>query len=172
MVAHNKPDTSGEYSEVPSSRGWVLCRSARFFGILVDRSVFAASSPGNMKTDTKNQNETKTQATLAELNAKIVELQQRRVALAQPLKDRYAELRTELMDTERHIRELDETWKAEPLKPRAEAKITEILQAKRRAMTEAEIMAAVGNLFTKYKIKKTLEKRFSVDADGKYSEKA
>jgi hypothetical protein len=127
---------------------------------------------GNMKTDTKNQNGTKTQASLAELNAKILELQQRRVALAQPLKDRYAELRTELVDTERQIRELDETWKAEPLKPRAEAKIAEILQAKGRSMTEAEIMAALGNLFTKYKVKKTLEKRFSVDAGGKYSVKA
>jgi uncharacterized coiled-coil DUF342 family protein len=124
-----------------------------------------------MKTDTKNQSPNKNQATLAELNAKIVELQQRRTSLAQPLKDRYAELRVELADTEREIRELDEKWKPEPLKPRAEAKIREILEANGKPMTEPEIVAAVGTLFTKHKVTQTLKKKFTADADGKYSVK-
>jgi len=44
----------------------------------------------------KNGNGNKAQAALAEINAKIAELQQQRIGLAQPLKDRYSEMRTEL----------------------------------------------------------------------------
>jgi uncharacterized protein YukE len=126
-----------------------------------------------MKTGTRNKtgNRNTAQAALADINAKIVELQQQRIGLAQPLKDRYAELRGELAETEKQIRDLDPTWKPAPLKPKAQDKIREIIVANGRPMTETEIFAAVGDLFTKYKVRQTLKKRFTVDPAGKYSAK-
>lgn len=132
-----------------------------------------------MKNTSKNTGTgNKPQQVLAEINAKIAELQQQRVGLAEPLKDRYAEIAKELTDTANQIRELDPTWKPEPLKPRAEAKITEILTANERPMTADEILKEVGNLFTPWKVKNTLKKK-STGAkavftliDGRYSVKA
>src|SRR6266481_4961311 len=90
----------------------------------------------------------KPQQALAEINAKIAELQQERVGLAQPLKDRYAEIAKELNDTATQIRDLDPSWKPTSLRPKADAKIVEILTASERPMTTDEIVQAVGGLFS------------------------
>jgi len=118
------------------------------------------------------------QSALAELNAQIAELQSRRVTLAEPLKARYAQLRTELADMEAEIRGLDPVWRSEPMKPKAEAKIAEILTAHGAPMAADEIIQAVGNVFTPWKVKNTLKKKstgakaaFSLN-DGRYSVKA
>ena len=134
-----------------------------------------------MKTESKNKtgNGTKTaQAALADINAQIEALSQQRIALAQPLKDRYAEMRGELMALETEVRELDPSWKPEPMKAKAETRITEILTARGQPMTAEEIIAAVGDTYTSWKVKNTLKKRstgpkavFTL-ADGKYSVKA
>jgi uncharacterized protein YukE len=135
-----------------------------------------------MKTETsknKTGNGNKAQAALAEINAKIAELQQARTGLAQPLKDRYAELRGELTETETQIRDLDPTWKLEPTKPKAETKIAEILTAKGQPMTAEEIIKDLAGTFSNWKIKNTLKKKstgakavFAVDGTGKYAVKA
>ena len=134
-----------------------------------------------MKTETRNKtgNRNTAQAALADINAKIVELQQQRIGLAQPLKDRYAELRGELLETERQIKGLDETWKPAPLKPRADEKIREIIIANGgKPMTADEIVAAVAGVLNSWKTKSVLKKRstgpkaiFAL-VDGKYSLKA
>jgi hypothetical protein len=133
-----------------------------------------------LKTESKNKtgNGTKTaQAALADINAQIEALSQQRIALAQPLKDRYAEMRGELMALETEVRELDPSWKPEPMKAKAETRITEILTARGQPMTTEEIIAAVGDAYTPWKVKNTLKKRstgakavFTL-ADGKYSVK-
>lgn len=133
-----------------------------------------------MKTESKNKtgNGTKTaQAALADINAQIEALSQQRIALAQPLKDRYAEMRGELMALETEVRELDPSWRPEPMKAKAETRITEILTAKGQPMTAEEIIATVGDAYTSWKVKNTLKKRstgakavFTL-ADGKYSVK-
>ncbi len=120
----------------------------------------------------------KPQQALADINAKIAELQQQRVGLAQPLKDRYAEMAKELTDMASQIRDLDPSWKPASLKPKADAKITEILTANERPMTTDEIIQAVGGVFSAWKVKNVLKKKstgakavFSVN-DGRYSLKA
>lgn len=127
------------------------------------------------KTGTVNN---KPQQALADINARIAELQQERVGLAQPLKDRYAEIAKELTDTANQIRELDPSWKPVSLRPKADAKIVEILTSNEKPMTVDEIVQAVGGLFSPWKIKSTLKKRstgakavFSLD-NGKYSVRA
>lgn len=114
---------------------------------------------------------------MAEINAQIEALNQKRVALAQPLKDRYAEMRGDLVALETEIRSLDSDWKPEPMKPKAENRIMEILTAKGQPMAVEEIIAAVGDTFTPWKIKTVLKKKSSgakaifAVADGKYSVK-
>jgi len=54
--------------------------------------------------------ETEGGAELAQLKAKIREMRRRRIALAEPLKARYAELCDEMSQIEREIRALDEDW--------------------------------------------------------------
>src|SRR6266478_4436371 len=131
-----------------------------------------------MKNTPKNKNENKAQNALVEINARIAELQQQRVGLAQPLKDRYAEVAKELTEMAGQIRELDPTWKPASLKPKADAKIMEVLTANEKPMTVEEILLAVGDTFTKWKVKNTLRKKstgakavFTVN-DGRYSLKA
>ena len=130
-----------------------------------------------MKTDTKNKNKN-AQSALADINAQIAELQQKRVALAEPLKSRYVELRTELADVETEICTLDPVWKPEPTKPKAEAQIAEVLTANGSPMAVEEIIQAVGNVFTPWKVKNTLKKKSTgakavfTFADGKYAVKA
>jgi hypothetical protein len=116
-------------------------------------------------------------AALAKINAQIEALKQQRVGLAQPLKDRYAELRGELLALETEVRELDPTWKPEALKAKAQTKIVEIL-AGHGALTAEEIVKEVGDLFTPWKVKNTLKKKstgakavFAVN-NGKYTVKA
>ena len=113
--------------------------------------------------------------TLAKINEQIATLQQQRASLAEPLKLHYAELRKQLGDTETQIRDLDPSWKPASLKPKADTKILEILTASERPMTAEEILAAVGNAFSKWKVKNTLKRKstgakavFTL-ADGKYS---
>lgn len=127
------------------------------------------------KTGNGNKN---AQTALSEINAQIEALNQRRVALAQPLKDRYAEMRGELVALETEIRSLDGEWKPEPIKAKAETKIAEILTANGQPMTVEEIVKAVGGQFTSWKIKNVLKKRstgpkavFTL-ADDKYAVKA
>jgi hypothetical protein len=96
----------------------------------------------------------------------------------EPLKTHWAELRKQLAETETQIRDLDPSWKPASFRPKADAKIAEILTANERPMTVEEILAAVGNTFTKWKVKSTLKRKstgakavFSL-ADGRYSLKA
>jgi len=130
-----------------------------------------------MKNTSKtNRTENKQVAvTLAKINEQIATLQQQRASLAEPLKLHYAELRKQLGDTETQIRDLDPSWKPASLKPKADTKILEILTASERPMTAEEILAAVGNAFSKWKVKNTLKRKstgakavFTL-ADGKYS---
>lgn len=126
------------------------------------------------KTGNGNKN---AQTALAEINAQIEALNQQRVALAQPLKDRYAEMRGELVALETEIRSLDVEWKPEPMKPKTETKITEILTAHGAPMTPEEIVQAVAGAFTPWKVKNILKKKSSgakalfTLADGKYAVK-
>jgi len=113
--------------------------------------------------------------TLAKINEQIATLQQQRAGLSEPLKLHYAELRKQLADTETQIRDLDATWKPAPLTPRASDKIRDIIAANGAPMTEAEILKAVGDLFTPWKTRNTLKKKsqgtkavFAVK-DGKYT---
>jgi hypothetical protein len=69
-------------------------------------------------------------------------------------------------------------WKLASLKPKADAKVTEILIASERPMTVDEIVQAVGGLFSPWKVRNTLKKKstgakaiFAVN-DGRYSMKA
>ncbi len=130
-----------------------------------------------MKTDTKSKNKN-AQSALADINAQIEALNQKRIGLAEPLKIRYVELRTELTDMEAEIRQLDPVWKPEPTKPKAETKITEILMAHGAPMAVEGIIQAVGNVFTPWKVKNTLKKKSTgakavfTFADGKYAVKA
>lgn len=132
----------------------------------------------NNTTKNKTTGTNNAQSALADINAQIVELQQKRVALAEPLKSRYAELRTEMTELATEISNLDPVWKSEPMKPRAETKITEILTAHGAPMAVDEIIHAVGNVFTPWKVKNTLKKKSSgakavfTLADGKYTVKA
>ena len=119
----------------------------------------------------------KPQQALAEINAKIAELRQERVSLAQPLKERYGEIAKELTEMAGQIRELDPSWKPNSLRPKADARIVEILTASEKPMTADEIIAAVGESFSKWKVKNTLKKKstgakavFSL-VDGRYSMK-
>ncbi len=128
-----------------------------------------------IKNKTGNKN---AQLALADINAQIEALNNQRTALAEPLKGRYAELRKELTDVEMEIRELDPVWKPEPMNAKAETKITEILTAHGAPMAADEIVAAVGDVFTPWKVKNTLKKKstgakavFTVN-DGKYAMKA
>lgn len=133
-----------------------------------------------MKTNTKNTGtiNNKPQQALAEINAQIAELQNQRVGLAQPLKDRYSEIAKELSDMANQIRELDPSWKPASLRPKADTRIMEILTANEKPMTTEEIVKAVGNVFSPWKVKSTLKKKstgakavFAVN-DGRYSVKA
>ena len=69
------------------------------------------------------------QSALAEINAEIEALHLKRIALAEPMKSRYAELRKELADMVTEIKNLDGNWSPEPMKPKAEAKIAEVITA-------------------------------------------
>ncbi len=93
------------------------------------------------RTGTANN---KPQQALADINARIAELQQERVGLAQPLKDRYAEIAKELADIASQISELDPSWKPNSLRPKADAKIVEVLTASEKPMTVDEIVQAVA----------------------------
>lgn len=133
-----------------------------------------------MKNDTKNKPTTGTQtatAALADINAQIEALKQQRIGLSEPLKARHGELLTELTALETQVRELDPTWKPANLRPKAEDKITEILNAKGQPMTQDEIVTTLTGVFSPWKTKNTLKKKstgakavFTL-VDGKYSVK-
>ncbi len=131
------------------------------------------------KTSKTNGTENKQVAVkLAKINEQIATLQQQRAGLSEPLKLHYAELRKQLADTETQISDLDPAWKPAPLKPRAVDKIREIIVANGAPMGEAEILKAVGKMFTPWKTRNTLKKKsqgakavFAVN-NGKYAVKA
>ena len=130
-----------------------------------------------MKNDNKHTGTKNATAALAAINAEIEALNQKRIGLAEPLKVRYAELRTELAGMETEICSLDGNWKPEPMKPKAETRIAEVITAHDSPMTVEEIIQALNNQFTSWKIKNVLKKRstgakavFSVN-EGKYSVK-
>ncbi len=125
----------------------------------------------------KNEKNTGTKtatAQLAELNAQIEALKQQKTNLAEPLKTRHGELRSELLQVETEIRELDPSWKpAGRQKP--EEKIAEVITAHGSPMTIEEISQAVNGAFNSWKLKSTLKKKstgpkaiFTVN-DGRYS---
>jgi hypothetical protein len=133
-----------------------------------------------MKNTSKNTGTENKQVavTLAKINEQIATLQQERAGLAEPLKLHYADLRKQLGETETQIRDLDPSWKPNSLRPKADAKITDILTANERPMTAEEIIQAVGGVFSPWKVKSTLKKKstgakavFAVN-DGRYSVKA
>jgi hypothetical protein len=131
-----------------------------------------------MKNDIKKTGSGKNaQSALADINAQIEALKLQKTTLAEPMKQTYAGLRTELLAMESEIRDLDPTWKPEPMKAKAETKITEILTAHGSPMSVEEIVTAVDGLFTPWKVKTTLKKKstgakavFTL-ADGKYAVK-
>jgi hypothetical protein len=132
----------------------------------------------NMKNDTKKTGTKTATAALAEINAEIEALNQQRIGLAEPLKSRHSELRTELLEVETQIRELDPSWRSVSLRPKADDKIMEIITANGQPMTAEAIVQAVGGAFSPWKIKNVLKKRstgakaiFAIN-DGKYSARA
>ena len=127
-----------------------------------------------MKNNTQNKTGNRNNATaaLARINSEIEKLNQQRIGLSEPLKNRFKEMTAELETLSGQIRELDSTWKPSSLKPKADAKIVEIIAASGKPMDEAAIIAAVGDTFTKWKVRQTLKKHFTADAAGKYSVKA
>jgi DNA-directed RNA polymerase subunit F len=131
-----------------------------------------------MKTDTKKTGNKTATGALADINAQIEALNQKRIGLAEPLKNRYAELVGELNETGKQIRDLDPTWKPASLKPKADDKIREIITAHGSPMTAEEIIQAVGDVFTAWKVKNTLKKKTTgtkatlVVNDGKYAVKS
>jgi predicted nucleic acid-binding Zn-ribbon protein len=82
-----------------------------------------------MKNISKNKtgNENNATAALAKINAEIEKLNQQRIGLSEPLKDRFKQLTGELATLSGQIRELDPTWKPASLKPKAQDKIAEII---------------------------------------------
>jgi len=130
-----------------------------------------------MKNDKKTGTKTAT-AALADINAQIEALKKQRIGLAEPLKARYTELRTEMTELVTEISNLDPVWKPEPMKPKAETKIAEVITAHGSPMTADEIVAAVSGIFNSWKTKSVLKKRSTgpksvfVFADGKYTVKA
>lgn len=130
-----------------------------------------------MKNDTKKTGTKTATAALAEINAEIEALNQKRIGLAEPLKSRHSELRTELLEVESEIRGLDPTWKPASLRPKADDKIMEVITANGQPMTVEAIVQAVGSVFSPWKIKNVLKKRSTgpkavfTFADGKYSVK-
>ena len=61
-----------------------------------------------MKNDMKKTGTKTATAALAQINAEIEALKQQRIGLAEPLKIRFAELRTELAEMETEIRSLEQ----------------------------------------------------------------
>jgi DNA repair exonuclease SbcCD ATPase subunit len=134
--------------------------------------------PSHTKNKTMKKTDTKSAtAQLQDLNAQIEALKQQKTALAEPMKARHAELRSELLQVETEIRELDPSWKpAGRQKP--EEKIAEIITAHGSPMTLEEIGQAVNGAFSAWKLKSTLKKKstgpksiFTL-ADGKYALKS
>ena len=130
-----------------------------------------------MKND-KNTGTKNATAQLADLNAQIEALKQQKTSLAAPMKERFFELRSELLQVESQILELDPSFKPGSLRPKADEKIVEILTSSREPMTVDAIIQAAGNLFSPWKLKSTLKKK-STGAkatislvDGKYALKA
>lgn len=113
-----------------------------------------------MKNNTAKTNRTgNAQAVLAEINAQIEALNQKRVTLAQPLKDRYAEMRGELVALETEIRSLDNAWKPGSLRPKADDKIREVITAHGKPMSVEDIIKELAGTFNSWKIKNVLKKR-------------
>jgi len=72
---------------------------------------------------------------------------------------------------------LDPSWKPSSLRPKADAKIVEILTARERPMTVDEIVKELRGLFSSWKVRSTFKKKsvgpkavFAVN-DGRYSVK-
>jgi chromosome segregation ATPase len=124
------------------------------------------------KTETKNAT-----TQLAELNAQIEALKQQKTSLAEPMKARHAELRSEMLQVETEIRELDPSWKPAG-RAKAEDKISEIIKAHGSPMTFEEISQAVNGAFSAWKLKATLKKKSTgpkaifVINDGRYALKS
>lgn len=117
-------------------------------------------------------------AALEKINAEIAALQVERAGLADGMKQHYADLKQQLSETEIQIKDLDPTWRPPSLRPKADAKIVELLTAKGQPMTQDEIMKELGGTFSNWKLKAALKKRssgakavFAVN-DGRYSLKA
>ena len=85
-----------------------------------------------MKNEAKSKSGTETKTAtvaLAEINAQIEALKIQKSSLAEPLKAKYVETRRELSAMETEIRSLDGNWRPEPMKPKAESKIAEVITA-------------------------------------------
>ena len=131
----------------------------------------------NNTTKTKTTGTTNAQSALAEIEAQIAALNVQKATLAEPMKQRYAQLRGELLTLEATVKELDPNWKPEPMKPKAEIRIAEVITAK-GPLSADEIIKELAGTFNSWKIKNTLKKRsqgakaiFAVN-DGRYSVKS
>lgn len=129
-------------------------------------------------TDTKSKTGNNATAALADINAQIEALNRQKTTLAEPMKQLHAELRSEILNVEVRIKELDPTWKCPSLRPKADDRIREIITAHGKPMTAEDIIKELANAFSPWKIKNVLKKRstgakavFTL-ADGKYSVKA
>lgn len=128
----------------------------------------------NITSRNKTTGTTNAQSALADIEAQIAALNAKKATLAEPMKQRYTELRGELLQLEATVKELDPAWSPEPLKPKAEAKISELLTAK-GPLTLEEISKELAGVLTNWKLKSTLKKRstgpkaiFAIN-DGRYS---
>jgi hypothetical protein len=133
----------------------------------------------SMKTETKSKTGHKNAtAQLADINRQIEALNQQRVALADPLKQRYGEMRGELVALETEIRSLDSAWRPTSLRPKVDDRIREVITAHGKPMSTDDIIKELTGTFTSWKIKNVLKKRSTgakavlTLADGKYSVKA
>jgi len=122
-----------------------------------------------MKTKT-NKHGNNAVAALAEIDAQIQELNRKKLEFAEPLKLRFMELHGELLTVGNQIRELDSNWTPPSLKPKADEQIRELISAN-GPQTESEIVKALGDTFTKWKLKQALQKKFTADSAGRFSPK-
>ena len=131
------------------------------------------------KTSKTNGTENKQVAVkLAKINEQIATLQQQRGGPLRAVETTLRRIAEAVGRYRNSNRDLDPAWKPAPLKPRAVDKIREIIVANGAPMGEAEILKAVGKMFTPWKTRNTLKKKsqgakavFAVNS-GKYAVKA
>ena len=75
------------------------------------------------------------------------------------MKQRYTELKGELLYAGSHRQGIGPHWKPEPMKPKAEIRIAEVIAAKGHPIAADEMTKELAGTFNGWKIKNTLKKR-------------